>query len=142
MVQPAARAELERILSSLRQQSHQLHEDIRTGEAFTKAFTMRASADAQDDDEVLEDDASRRDRLSKGWSANARYADPMMQGTGHDGIAAMIGGKSSIVEPCSPRSSRYPTCSDEGDHCGQPASRLSALLTCGWLIYSPTASKL
>ncbi|TAJ77149.1 MAG: nuclear transport factor 2 family protein [Sphingobium sp.] len=38
------------------------------------------------------DDASRRDRLSKGWSANARYADPMMQGTGHDGIAAMIGG--------------------------------------------------
>ena len=47
---------LERILSSLRQQSHQLHEDIRTGEAFTKAFTMRASADAQDDDEVLEAD--------------------------------------------------------------------------------------
>ena len=56
---------LERILSSLRQQSHQLHEDIRTGEAFTKAFTMRASADAQDDDEVLEDDASRRDEAAE-----------------------------------------------------------------------------
>ncbi|MFC4254468.1 nuclear transport factor 2 family protein [Altererythrobacter xixiisoli] len=37
------------------------------------------------------DDASRRDLLSKAWSADARYIDPMMQGAGHDGIAAMIG---------------------------------------------------
>lgn len=36
------------------------------------------------------DDLSRHARLSAGWSANARYADPMMTVDGHDGIAAMI----------------------------------------------------
>jgi len=35
---------------------------------------------------------SRRARLSAGWSADARYADPLMRGEGHDGIAAMIAG--------------------------------------------------
>lgn len=38
------------------------------------------------------DDASRRARLSEGWSADARYIDPVMRGTGHEGIAAMISG--------------------------------------------------
>ncbi|MEV4935107.1 nuclear transport factor 2 family protein [Sphingobium sp. LMA1-1-1.1] len=38
------------------------------------------------------DAASRRERLSQTWSVDARYADPMMQDAGHDGIAAMIGG--------------------------------------------------
>lgn len=37
-------------------------------------------------------DASRRARLSAGWTADARYVDPMMTGEGHDGIAAMIAG--------------------------------------------------
>lgn len=34
----------------------------------------------------------RRIRLVVGWAPNARYVDPMMQGEGIDGIAAMIGG--------------------------------------------------
>ena len=38
------------------------------------------------------DEASRHARLCAGWSADARYADPMMSGDGHDGIAAMIAG--------------------------------------------------
>lgn len=38
------------------------------------------------------DEGARRARLAKGWSADARYADPLMQGEGHDGIAAMIAG--------------------------------------------------
>lgn len=38
-----------------------------------------------------DDDAtSRRRRLADGWNPDARYADPMMAGEGHDGIAAMI----------------------------------------------------
>ena len=37
-------------------------------------------------------EASRHARLSAGWNAEARYADPMMGGNGHDGIAAMIAG--------------------------------------------------
>ncbi|MEH3099729.1 nuclear transport factor 2 family protein [Sphingomonas adhaesiva] len=36
------------------------------------------------------DPASRDHRLSEGWASDARYADPMMTGEGHDGIAAMI----------------------------------------------------
>lgn len=36
------------------------------------------------------DDASRRSRLVAGWTVDARYADPMMAGEGHDGIAVMI----------------------------------------------------
>lgn len=36
-------------------------------------------------------DATSRDRrLSSGWAADARYADPLMTGDGHEGIAAMI----------------------------------------------------
>ena len=36
------------------------------------------------------DEASRQARLFSGWSADARYADPMMAGEGREGIAAMI----------------------------------------------------
>ncbi|GHD02972.1 nuclear transport factor 2 family protein [Novosphingobium pokkalii] len=36
------------------------------------------------------DAVSRNRRLSDGWAENARYADPMMAGQGHAGIAAMI----------------------------------------------------
>ncbi|AJC48154.1 nuclear transport factor 2 family protein [Xanthomonas sacchari] len=36
------------------------------------------------------DAASRARRLVDGWTPDARYADPMMAGEGHDGIAAMI----------------------------------------------------
>lgn len=36
------------------------------------------------------DAASRERRLFEGWTADARYADSMMAGEGHDGIAAMI----------------------------------------------------
>ncbi len=39
-----------------------------------------------------DDDAARRARLANGWSADARYADPMMASEGHDGIATMIAG--------------------------------------------------
>ena len=38
------------------------------------------------------DDDARRVRLAAAWTADARYADPLMSGTGHDGIAAMIAG--------------------------------------------------
>ncbi len=37
-------------------------------------------------------DESRRARLSESWSVDARYADPVMSGAGHDGIDAMIAG--------------------------------------------------
>ncbi|WP_295537600.1 nuclear transport factor 2 family protein [uncultured Pseudacidovorax sp.] len=36
------------------------------------------------------DDASRGRRLAARWRTDARYADPMMQGEGLDGIASMI----------------------------------------------------
>ena len=32
----------------------------------------------------------RRSLLAKGWSETARYVDPLMQGQGRDGIAAII----------------------------------------------------
>ncbi|MBN8809404.1 MAG: nuclear transport factor 2 family protein [Sphingomonas sp.] len=38
------------------------------------------------------DDASRAGRISRGWTEQARYADPMMTDEGHDGIADMIAG--------------------------------------------------
>lgn len=38
------------------------------------------------------DPARRREMLDAGWSADARYADPMMQGESRAGIAAMIEG--------------------------------------------------
>lgn len=34
----------------------------------------------------------RRAALASGWTADARYIDPMMRGEGRDGIAAMIAG--------------------------------------------------
>lgn len=37
------------------------------------------------------DDARRRALLEEAWAPEARYADPLMQGEGRDGIAAMIG---------------------------------------------------
>ena len=37
------------------------------------------------------DDARRRALLEQSWAADARYADPLMQGQGRDGIAAMMG---------------------------------------------------
>lgn len=36
------------------------------------------------------DDARRRDLLNRGWAADARYVDPLMQGEGCEGIAQMI----------------------------------------------------
>ncbi|MCB5201067.1 nuclear transport factor 2 family protein [Neorhizobium sp. T786] len=36
------------------------------------------------------DDAARVRTLAESWTANARYADPLMQGEGPDGISAMI----------------------------------------------------
>ncbi|MES2057058.1 MAG: nuclear transport factor 2 family protein [Pseudomonadota bacterium] len=36
------------------------------------------------------DDQQRRDMLAEQWTPDARYVDPMMAGTGHDGIATMI----------------------------------------------------
>ena len=40
-----------------------------------------------------ETDAERRRAIIAGsWTADAAYVDPMMNGAGHDGIAAMIGG--------------------------------------------------
>jgi len=38
------------------------------------------------------DDDRRRSALAEGWAPDARYADPMMAGQGHDGVAAMIAG--------------------------------------------------
>ena len=37
-----------------------------------------------------DDDLRRRELLEQGWAADARYADPLMQGEGRDGIARMI----------------------------------------------------
>lgn len=34
----------------------------------------------------------RRALVAAGWTSNRRYADPLMQGQGHEGIAAMIEG--------------------------------------------------
>jgi SnoaL-like domain len=39
-----------------------------------------------------EDDATRRRLVDGLWTEDARYADPMMQADGQDGIAALIGG--------------------------------------------------
>ena len=36
------------------------------------------------------DAACRRARIAELWAADARYADPLMAGEGHDGIEAMI----------------------------------------------------
>ena len=36
-------------------------------------------------------DDARRAALDSGWTACARYVDPVMRGEGRDGIAAMIG---------------------------------------------------
>jgi len=36
------------------------------------------------------DDHARRQQLGRDWSPEARYADPLMAGTGPDGIATMI----------------------------------------------------
>ena len=38
-----------------------------------------------------EDAAARRRLVDDLWTTDARYADPMMQAEGHDGIAALIG---------------------------------------------------
>lgn len=38
------------------------------------------------------DAARRRDLLAKGWTSDARYIDPLMQGEGYDGIDALIAG--------------------------------------------------
>jgi hypothetical protein len=38
------------------------------------------------------DEASCRRLVGSLWTENARYADPMMQADGHDGITALIGG--------------------------------------------------
>jgi hypothetical protein len=39
-----------------------------------------------------EDEAARRRLVDLLWTKDARYADPMMQADGQDGIAALIGG--------------------------------------------------
>jgi hypothetical protein len=39
-----------------------------------------------------EDDATRRDRLAQDWTEDASYSDPMMAGSGREGIARMIEG--------------------------------------------------
>lgn len=36
------------------------------------------------------DPARRRTLIEKTWTEDARYLDPLLQGDGHDGIAAMI----------------------------------------------------
>lgn len=41
------------------------------------------------------DPAARRALVARTWTAGATYVDPMMQGEGHDGIAAMIAGVQS-----------------------------------------------
>lgn len=38
------------------------------------------------------DDTSRRRRLVEGWTADARYSDPLMAGTNREEIALMIAG--------------------------------------------------
>ena len=38
------------------------------------------------------DGAARRHHVQQLFTANARYVDPMMQGSGHDGIEALIAG--------------------------------------------------
>ena len=38
------------------------------------------------------DDARRRTMIADAWAEDARYSDPLMQGEGRDGIAAMIAG--------------------------------------------------
>ncbi len=38
------------------------------------------------------DDARRRAMMTDTWAEDARYSDPLMQGEGRDGIAAMIAG--------------------------------------------------
>ncbi|NJN35876.1 MAG: nuclear transport factor 2 family protein [Nitrospiraceae bacterium] len=37
-----------------------------------------------------EDDTVRRERLARGWSADANYVDPMMAGQSREGIARII----------------------------------------------------
>lgn len=37
------------------------------------------------------DAASRRALIAETFTADARYLDPLMEGSGHDGLAAMIG---------------------------------------------------
>ena len=37
------------------------------------------------------DDVTRTQMLAESWAADARYADPLMQGTGPSEISAMIG---------------------------------------------------
>lgn len=37
------------------------------------------------------DPARRRALVAAAWTGDASYADPLMQGEGHDGIAALIG---------------------------------------------------
>lgn len=34
----------------------------------------------------------RREMLAANWTADARYADPLMSGNGHDGVEALISG--------------------------------------------------
>jgi hypothetical protein len=36
--------------------------------------------------------ARRREMLAANWTADARYADPLMAGEGHDGVDALIAG--------------------------------------------------
>ncbi len=38
------------------------------------------------------DPQRRRDLLAAHWTDNASYVDPLMQGDGHDGIDALVGG--------------------------------------------------
>ena len=38
------------------------------------------------------DPQRRRDLLAANWTRDARYVDPLMAGTGHDGIDALIAG--------------------------------------------------
>jgi|SRR5690242_11392543 len=42
------------------------------------------------------EEASRRERLIDGWTADASYVDPLMAGEGYEGIAAMISGARAI----------------------------------------------
>ena len=41
------------------------------------------------------DAASRRDLIAQTFTADASYVDPLMEGSGHDGLAAMIGAAQS-----------------------------------------------
>lgn len=38
------------------------------------------------------DAARRRDLIARTWTEDAEYLDPVMQGSGHDGIDAMVAG--------------------------------------------------